>query len=64
MLTIVKNSDVDHANAHIFRVSTETADTFRDLFGDRLQLQGFDENYNLTAEGAILEDLIDEFYCK
>lgn len=35
---------------------------YLDLFGEQLQIQGFDKNYNLTKEGAILENLIDLFY--
>jgi len=40
----------------------DKVDTFRDLFGDRLQTFGFDKNYELTKEGELLEDLIDKFY--
>jgi hypothetical protein len=34
----------------------------RDLCGERLQIYGFDENYNPTEEGKILEELIDKLY--
>lgn len=43
-------------------IPTDVADNMRDLFGIQLQIAGFDENYNPTKEGEILEDLIDKFY--
>lgn len=35
----------------------------RDLCGEKLQIVGFDEDYNITKEGKFLEDLIDKLYC-
>lgn len=37
-------------------------DVLRDFFGEQLQVCGFDENYELTPEGRILENLIDKFF--
>jgi len=34
----------------------------RDMFGEQLQIEGFDENYCPTKQGRILESLIDKFY--
>jgi hypothetical protein len=41
---------------------TEDVDELRDTFMDRLQIHGFDEDYQLTEEGQMLEDLIDRFF--
>lgn len=43
----------------IIRIEKEIADEIRDLAGIKLQEVGFDENYNLTSTGEILESLID-----
>jgi hypothetical protein len=47
---------------YILTISEENADLLRDLFGEQLQFSGFDEQYKLTEEGEILEDLIDKFF--
>lgn len=44
----------------VVELSDEDADSFRDLLGEQLQLIGFDESYNPTPEGALLEQLIDK----
>lgn len=41
--------------------SEDDVEKIHDLIGNRLQEIGFDENYELTTEGIILEDLIDKF---
>lgn len=43
-------------------IDTETADRFRSAFTDRLAQVGFDSDYGLTDEGALLEELIDAFF--
>ncbi len=43
-------------------VSLDVADEIRDLCGEQLQLVGFDENYQPTPEGKILESLIDKLF--
>lgn len=40
----------------------ETANEIRDWAMDKQVQVGFDENYELTSEGAILEELADAFY--
>lgn len=50
-------------NIYLLILSEKEADEIRDLFGEQLQLAGFDESYKLTQEGAILESLIDKFFC-
>ncbi len=47
---------------YTFELSDDVADDIRDLFGDQLQLVGFDEVYSPTQEGMILESLIDKFF--
>ena len=43
-------------------LSDDDADELRDRCGDRLQTQGFDEDYSTTEEGRILEELIDKLF--
>lgn len=61
LLHLIKDSKKNES-IHVLKVTEENADTLRDLFGEQLQLVGFDENYKLTHEGKILEDLIDKFF--
>ena len=46
----------------IINIEEDLADKIRDLAGEKLQIVGFDKDYNLTKEGEILERLIDKFY--
>jgi nicotinic acid phosphoribosyltransferase len=48
----------------VLRVSREAAESLRDTFTLQLAKVGFNENYDLTPEGRILEDLIDRFHFK
>ena len=47
---------------YVVRLSAEWADELRSAFTERLAKVGFDMNYAPTAEGRMLEDLIDLFY--
>lgn len=47
---------------YVLNFSENQADELRDLCGEQLQVAGFDENYELTEEGKILESLIDKFF--
>ena len=47
---------------HLISVSEDLANEIRDLCGEQLQIAGFDEKYELTPEGEILESLIDKFF--
>ena len=49
-------------NTYLLNIAEDEADEIRDLCGEHLQLVGFDEKYEPTAEGKILEDLVDKFY--
>ena len=62
LLLEFNNSIVKHNDKYTLRISEEKADLFRDLFGEQLQVVGFDDKYNLTKEGEILEDLVDKFF--
>ena len=44
------------------KLDEDEVSVLRDLCGERLQTEGFDEAYNLTAEGIILEDLVDKLH--
>ena len=43
-------------------ISEDQANEIRDLCGEQVQIAGFDEKYEPTQEGGILEDLIDRFF--
>ncbi len=43
-------------------VSEDEAEIIRDICLDRLDITGFDENYEPNQNGVILESLIDKFY--
>lgn len=44
------------------RLTTDQIDSIRDLCGARLQAVGFNSKYDPTAEGRILEALIDKLF--
>jgi hypothetical protein len=46
------------------KVPHDIAEQLRSSFTDRLAAAGFDANYELTAEGQMLEDLIDRFHLR
>lgn len=43
-------------------LTRDQIDELRNLCGELLQLRGFDESYQPTEEGVLLEDLVDRFY--
>lgn len=43
-------------------VDRDVAERFRSAFTERLARVGFDPGYELTGEGAVLEELIDAFF--
>ncbi|MBS0628728.1 MAG: hypothetical protein JSS30_00715 [Verrucomicrobia bacterium] len=49
---------------YLIQISEDQADEIRDLCGEQLQFAGFDEKYEVTDEGKILESLIDKFFAK
>ena len=46
----------------IIEISRDIADDIREFISDQLQINGFDNNYELIQEGKIQEKLIDLFY--
>lgn len=57
--TVINAGDVGRSRP--ITIGTATADTLQSALTDRLGQAGFDANYDLTDEGAMLEDLIDAF---
>lgn len=47
---------------YLIKISEDQADEMRDLCEEQLQIAGFDEKYEFTVEGKILESLIDRFF--
>jgi hypothetical protein len=47
---------------YVVRVSAQSAEELRSAFTERLAKVGFDMNYIPTAEGRMLEELLDLFY--
>ena len=47
---------------YILKIPEDQADAIRDLCGEQLQIAGFNETYEFTPEGQILESLIDKFF--
>ena len=48
--------------AATLELSSVAAEEFREAFTEQLAKIGFDEAYEPTAEGGLLEDLIDRFH--
>ena len=48
-------------NRGYVEISIEVAEDFREILTEQLAKVGFDETYELTAEGVLLEELIDRF---
>ena len=49
-------------STYVLKISENHADAIRDLCGEQLQIAGFDEKYELTSEGRILESLVDKLF--
>lgn len=47
---------------YLINISENQANEIRDLCGEQLQISGFNEKYELTPEGEILESLVDKFF--
>jgi hypothetical protein len=52
MQSIGLHMDFDHLSGEDFA-------TIEDTVADRLQIRGFDEDYNVTPEGALCESILD-----
>jgi hypothetical protein len=62
LLELILNVEKSNPVTSILDITNDQADEFRDAFGSRLAIVGFDKNYMLTPEGQILESLIDRFF--
>jgi hypothetical protein len=58
----VRAAESSSDGSAVLKLSRNLAEEFREAFTNELAKVGFDENYDLTAEGRILEDLIDFFH--
>lgn len=58
----VRAAELSSDGSAVIRLSRNSAEKFRETFTNELAKVGFDENYDLTAEGRILEGLIDFFH--
>lgn len=58
----VRAAESSSDGSAVMRLSRNSAEEFRETFTNELAKVGFDENYDLTAEGRILEGLIDLFH--
>ncbi len=58
--------EIFHKNilSSVFEIDEENASEIRDWCGDKLQLAGFNENWELNDEGKIIDELIDKFYSR
>jgi len=62
LLASLRSAQWSSSELASLELSPTTAEEFRDALTERLARVGFDESYGLTAEGKILEDLIDHFH--
>lgn len=61
-LDAIRNAQRSDDASVSLTISRKVAEDFRDAFTSQLAKAGFDERYEVTAEGRILEDLIDRFF--
>lgn len=57
----VVEADAPDFSSSRIEVDSKTADSFQSVLTERLAKVGFDADYDLTDEGATLEELIDVF---
>ncbi|TVZ27857.1 hypothetical protein JM83_2925 [Gillisia sp. Hel_I_86] len=60
-LKLNEKSILDSAGYN-FKIEEDLADVIRDWAMDKQQIVGFDEDYELTNEGEMLQEIIDKFY--
>lgn len=49
------------SSEYTFKIGEDSADVIRDWAMDKQQSVGFDEDYDLTNEGEMLQEIIDKF---
>ncbi len=62
LLACLRGAQWRSGSAAVLELSPATAEEFREAFTEQLAKVGFDEAYEPTAEGKLLEDLIDRFH--
>lgn len=62
LIQALESVNVNNNSNYTLHVSSDIAEKFRDAFTERLAKVGFNEQYEPTAEGKMLEQLIDDFY--
>lgn len=61
---IIKAAKDVEDNGILISLSPQMSERFREVFTEHLAKVGFDEAYEPTSEGKVLEALIDRFYIK
>lgn len=67
LLTCPETEDLTRTmvlDQHSLVGSEEQVDALRDACSEALQRIGFDVSYDLTAEGRVLQDLIDKLFIR
>jgi len=62
LLSTIHSAEVGLGGGLILELELETAEKVREYLTEQLAKTGFDKDYLLTKEGAILEELIDKLY--
>jgi hypothetical protein len=62
LLSAIHSVGVETGDSVTLELERETTEELRDCLTEQLAKTGFDKNYLLTKEGAILEGLIDKLY--
>ena len=62
LMQVLISSANKNGESGVISVDRNSAEKLRDAFTDRLAKVGFDKDYDPTAEGRMLEDLIDRFF--
>ena len=61
-IKLFEKLEKSRSGANSFDLAERWADSIREWSCDKLQMVGFDRDYNPTPAGIILEDLIDVFF--
>ncbi len=62
--TLLQSAKLLNPSTVALEITNDQADVFRDAFGERMQEIGFNDKYEPTPEGKILDSLIDRFFVK
>jgi len=62
LLSAIDSDEKSLGGRLTLELELETAEKLREYLTEQLAKTGFDKDYSLSKEGAILETLIDKFY--